>query len=115
MEVLVIYPKGSLRTGNDPEVANNPFRTESRLMPCKVSDTLYERGMRQIPILERIWRMFNRVDGSPIEHYLEEYQERSMMVGDLVKIGDDYYRCDFVGWKQVKASDLPDDIHFENN
>tara|TARA_Y100000034_G_scaffold1017_1_gene1286 strand:+ start:7432 stop:7701 length:270 start_codon:yes stop_codon:yes gene_type:complete len=53
-------------------------------------------------ICEEIFRMMNRVDGSEIEHYLEEFQCRSMSMGDIVELTDGrHFICDAVGWREL--------------
>lgn len=105
MKVTVIYPKGSLNEGN----AQERIRFEDKVMEVELvpSDGMkidYLKDMNaksDLDICELIFRMFNRVDDSPLERYLEQYQVRSMMVGDFVVIEDKKYVCEDIGFKLV--------------
>jgi len=37
---------------------------------------------------------------------------RSMSVGDIVKMGDEYLHCDMVGWREVPAPEIVDAHEF---
>ena len=53
-------------------------------------------------VLNTVFRMMNRVDGSEIERYLKKYQCRSLSVGDIVEFPDERrFRCELVGWKEI--------------
>lgn len=48
-------------------------------------------GWGDLDICEHIWRAFNRVDGSAVEHpVMDEIGLRSMCVGDVIEIRTDY-------------------------
>jgi hypothetical protein len=88
--VTVTYPIGSLGPKSDP------VRQTARAMQITVPP-----GEDTIELLDNVWRVMNRVDGSAIERQLNEYGERSMMVGDYVTLSDGRsFRCDVVGWAE---------------
>jgi len=51
-------------------------------------------------MLEIIWEFMNRTD-DPRPH-LDEWEARSMMVGDTVQFNDKTYRCEPAGWKRIE-------------
>ena len=97
MKAVVIYPAGSLRSGADPSPSHH--RDAARRMEIQIP----ECGGDEIAQLETIFRMMNCVDGSACEHYLREFKERSMCVGDMVEMNNTTYICDSIGWKKFAS------------
>lgn len=93
MKATIIYPKGNLHNGRVGGI-----RPEDFFMPIEI----VQEGT-DLQLCEIAWRMMNRVDGSPVERYLEKYQERSMMIGDIVILhkpeGDVKFRVTASGWR----------------
>jgi len=92
MSIIVVYPK---------EVFGE---AEDLVMHIDIE----ERAGATIPeYLDLVFRMMNAVDGSLTEWYLRQYQCRSMSVGDLVKILDQWFIVRPIGWGKI---DAPDEI-----
>lgn len=51
-------------------------------------------GESRDEMLEELFEVFN------INHP-EDYDGRCLSVSDVVKLGDDYYYCDSIGWKKL--------------
>jgi hypothetical protein len=49
-------------------------------------------------ILESIFRKLN-------VNHPEDYTGHSLSVSDIVQLGDKYYHCQSMGWKEVKVAD----------
>jgi hypothetical protein len=80
--------------------------TESKLMEIEVVKDKELRFVDDMSILDRVWRMMNRVDGSYQERYLDEYKVRSMCSGDLAGFNDKYFRCEMAGWKEITKQEF---------
>tara|TARA_Y100000034_G_scaffold136028_1_gene210356 strand:- start:534 stop:788 length:255 start_codon:yes stop_codon:yes gene_type:complete len=80
VKILVHYP-------------DNPQRWISFYLP-------FENDATDEAKLDIVWKFMNRYD-EPRPH-LDEWQARSMMVGDTVQFGNKTYRCETYGWKWIK-------------
>jgi len=96
--VTVIYPTGSLPSG--PDVTSN-YQPYPKRLPLTIS---VEAGTPTSAKLERIFRMMNRVDGSPIEDQLNQLHVRSMCAGDMVEMDGLTFICEGAGWKYIMPS-----------
>jgi len=86
--VHVIYPAGNL----------GAKYTEKYLIKVEVSPSDKDYS----DVLERIFRMMNRVDGSEVEQWLEAHKCRSLSVGDLVRFpSGKTFLCENAGWKEI--------------
>ena len=91
IKATIVYPKGSF--GSEIE---QRLKIELEVTPVMMHDPV------RSGVLENIFRMMNRVDGSDIEHYLKKYECRSMSVGDRVEFeGGTIWYCSPAGWKEV--------------
>jgi hypothetical protein len=68
----------------------------------QVLDDQFSHMVEPIATLERIFRRLNRGSGSENTAYLDGHQLRSLSVGDVVRLGDDYYVCRTAGWERVE-------------
>jgi len=99
LPIKVTYPKGSF---GSEDTHHYQFEVE---VPGILE---YPQNISDTEILDIVYRMINRVDGSPIEHLIEQFECRSMSVGDIVTIGNNRtpgnnrtYRCAMAGWEKV--------------
>lgn len=70
---------------------------ESRGFDLKDYEAVYKgeiEGESPDEMLEELFEIFN------INHP-EDYNGHSLSVSDVVKLGDDYYYCDSIGWKKL--------------
>jgi len=88
LPIKVTYPKGSF--GSEIE-QHFQFKID-------VPGILEYPDVSEEQICDTVFRMMNRVDGSPIEYLLDQFACRSMSVGDLITIGNNTYRCEMIGW-----------------
>lgn len=64
-------------------------------------DQLYrEISEADIYSAEEAWRQWNRGSGYESQEFLEQ-RERSMSVGDVVRIDDTYYQAQSLGWEEI--------------
>lgn len=70
---------------------------------CSKALIISRDGRPTESILGSVFERFQRVDEN---HWVPDgYEGRSLSMGDLVRLGDEWWHCEFVGWKQVSPPD----------
>jgi hypothetical protein len=94
--VTVIYPTGSWASRGEAPYLSEPERHK---LEIEVED-----NTPTCEKLELVFRMMNRVDGSPIEAQHAAMKVRSMCAGDMVEMDGLTFICEGMGYKYLLPS-----------
>jgi len=97
MDVTIIYPKGNL--------GDTEQRFEIQVDELPTDEDIYT-------LLERAYRIMNRVDGSDFE-MPDKFKCRSMSVGDIAVINGEFWMVANMGFRRIHQHEKDQEYDFD--